>query len=199
MYGLSGASRSGKTTLAKRLSVHLEIPYVDSSTTALMQEAGFDPVSVMDIETRIKAQEHLLDAYLRLLDRQLPYFITDRTPVDMLAYTLGEVTMHNTTEALGRRIADYCDRCIAETEARFALVMLTFPLKSYDAQPGKPPASAAYQSMIHAIVTGALRNSQIPVMHVEDEPIEQRVEKVMQTIINWRRDLTEKLGQEVFH
>lgn len=177
----------------------LEIPYVDASTTALMQEAGFNPVSVMDIETRIKAQEHLLDAYLRLLDRQPPNFVTDRTPIDMLAYTLGEVTMHNTTEEQGERIAAYCDRCVAAAESRFALVIVTEPLKTYEARPDKPPPSKAYQALIHTIICGSLRNSHVPTMQLESNPVEVRVNLVVNSLISFRQTMSEQVAQQVIH
>lgn len=199
MYGLSGASRSGKSSLAKHLSTVLEIPYVDSSTTVLMREAGFNPVAAMDIDTRIKAQEHLFQAYQRLLDRQPPAFITDRTPIDMLAYMLGEVTMHNTTEAQGEKIADYVDRCVAATESRFALVVVTLPLKTYEAAPDKPPPSKGYQSLIHTIISGALRNSHCPTLHLDPMSLESRANVVVDSLVTFRQAMSERNAAEVFH
>lgn len=199
MFGLSGASRSGKSTLAKRMSEALEIPYVDSSTTALMAEAGFNPVSAMDIDTRIRAQEHLLDAYIRLVDRQGRNFVTDRTPIDMLAYTLGEVTMHNTNEEQGKRIAEYCRRCVASSESRFALIIVTLPLATYEVRPDKPPPSLAYQDLIHNLITGALRNSVIPTMHLDADSVENRLLRVINSLGSWRHTLSEQMAQEVRH
>lgn len=177
----------------------LEIPYVDASTTALMKEGGFNPVAVMDIDTRIKAQNHLLDAYLRLLDRQPPNFITDRTPIDMLAYTLGEVTMHNTTVQQGEQIADYCDRCVAAAESRFALIIVTCPLKDYEVHPDKPPPSKAYQGLIHAIISGALRNSHVPTMHLDPGSVEHRTNVVVNSLVSFRQAMGEQVAAQVIH
>ena len=200
MYGLSGASRSGKTTLAKKMAEVMEVPFVDSSTTALMQQAGFNPVAVLDIETRIEAQEHLLQAYLRLIDAQpSPYFVTDRTPMDMLAYMLAEVSMHNTTFEQGERINAYCENCIAAAESRFSLVLLVHPLSVYEVRSDKPPLNRAYQGHIHLLIEGALRSCEIPTMRVKADTVENRMTQIMATMVGWRRHMSEQLAQEVFH
>ena len=153
-WGLSGASGTGKTTLAKDVSIAMGITYHDASVTAIMQRIGFDPVGVShDLDSRIKAQNHLLDAYCADIRAIKHYpFITDRTPLDMAAYMLGEVTMRNTTEAQGQAIHDYVQRCLKATEKLFDAFVLVPPLPSYEASATRPAPNKAYQLLIHHLI-----------------------------------------------
>lgn len=199
MYGLSGASRTGKTTLAKALSVHMGCPYVDSSTTAIAAKAGFNMVGNLSIEERIQAQEILLNGYMELILENGPVFITDRTPIDMLAYTLAEVTMHSCGPELGQRISQYGKRCVELTEKTFALVFMVDPLPNYESQPDKPPPNKAYQEHIHLLIMGALTDSQIPTMFVDAGSVEQRVAGCMLSLGRFLETTKQEHQQEIFH
>lgn len=156
-FGVGGASGTGKTTLAKDVSAMLNVPYHDASVTKIMQRIGFDPVAAgHDLDSRLTAQEHLLDAFcadLRALPRP---FITDRTPIDMAAYMLGELTMRNATEDQGERVALYVERCVRATETLFDSTVYTRPLLSYDVAPTRPPPNVAYQKQIHLLISALL-------------------------------------------
>lgn len=156
-FGIGGASGTGKTTLAKDVSVLLDIPYHDASVTRIMQRIGFDPVAAgHDLDSRITAQEHLLDAFCADL-RSLPRpFITDRTPIDMAAYMLGEITMRNSTAEQGAKVAAYVERCVRATEMLFDSTVYTRPLPSYDIVETRPPPNAAYQRQIHLLICALL-------------------------------------------
>lgn len=119
-----------------------------------MQEGGFDPVAPMGIEERIEAQEWLLLRYMELADGIPQPFITDRTPIDMAAYTLAEVSMLNTSLELGQRIDLFVQTAIASAAAMFDTMMVARPLPVYDAQPDKPPPNPAYQAHIQILIEG---------------------------------------------
>lgn len=152
-FGLAGSSGSGKTTLAKDVSVMMEIPYHDASVTALMKRIGFDPVAAgHSLDARLAAQNHLLDAFCAEL-RQLPRpFVTDRTPVDMAAYMLGEVTMTNASAAQGEAITAYVNRCLRATEELFDSFAVVGPLPFYAAASTRPPPNPAYQKKIDLLI-----------------------------------------------
>src|SRR3954465_9433351 len=96
-FGISGAHRAGKSTLARETAKSLGIHYLDASTTEIMKGTGFYPVGPgSSFEKRLIAQEFLLKEFAKMA-MKAPYpFISDRTPLDYIAYTLGELTMHNT-------------------------------------------------------------------------------------------------------
>lgn len=121
-----------------------------------MKEAGVDPVSNISIETRIEAQEKLLAAYCQEISQYKSWFITDRTPLDMIGYTLGEVSMHNTSAELGDRIDVYVKACVEATKRNFLGLLVLRPLPHYEVADGKPPLNLAYQTHLQFIVEGAV-------------------------------------------
>ena len=154
MFGIMGAHRTGKTTLAKALSRKNGIYYFQCSTTEMMAQGGFNPVGILSPEERIEAQEWLLLRYLELAADVPRPFITDRTPLDMAAYTLAEVSMHNTSGELGERIDRYVKGCLMAAAGMFDTLMVARPLPSYDAQPDKPPPNPAFQAHIQILIEG---------------------------------------------
>lgn len=199
MYGISGSSRSGKSTLAKALAQTLNLPYVDSSTTALMKQSGYNPVANMSIADRIDAQEKLLISYVLLMQKAPRVFITDRTPIDMLAYTLAEVTMHNTNAEISQRINLYAERCMNATGNLFSLLFVTRPLPFYEVAPDKPPPNSAYQSHIHLLIEGAVHACSVPWMIVSTDTVENRVKQVVGSIGDYMIKSRDNNPLQVFH
>ena len=119
MFALIGAHRSGKTTTAKAVAERIGIHYHDAGVTRIMQEIGFNPVADLPIEDRLKAQKHLLMRYVEEIKAIKGAFITDRSPLDFIGYTLGEVTMHNTDLEVGNAIIDYIDACVRVANTHF--------------------------------------------------------------------------------
>lgn len=179
MFGIMGSHRSGKTTLAKALAEQNGIYYFQSSTTAIMAEGGFNPVGVLAPEERIEAQEWLLLRYLELAQDVPRPFITDRTPIDMAAYTLAEVSMHNSSTELGERIDRYVKGCLMAASGMFDTLMVTRPLPFYDAQPDKPPPNPAFQAHIQILIEGMayhMLSEQVTVGFLTSPEHGQRVE-----------------------
>jgi hypothetical protein len=158
LFGLSGAHRSGKSTLARRLSDKLDIHYAPFSTTALMRAAGYDGVADLSVEDRMTAQERLLDAALAFYDTLPRPVITDRTPLDMIGYMLAEIGMHGTPPAIAERAMAYQLRALEATRIRFNCIIVLRPLPGYEADPTKPPENRAYQWHHQYIVEGAAMN-----------------------------------------
>lgn len=157
-FGITGSHRSGKSTLAKDIAASLHIPYHDASVTKVMQEAGVNAVGNLSLEERMNAQEFMLDKTIEILAKVPRPFITDRTPIDMIGYTMGELTMHNSSIEMGNRIADYAKRCIKATEDNFAMVFVLEPLPVFAVDPNKPPPNLGYQQMVQYIMEGAALN-----------------------------------------
>jgi hypothetical protein len=154
-FGFAGCHRSGKTTLAKLVAEDLKMNYFDASTTRVMREAGINAVGDVPIEQRMDAQEFLLKRFLQNLTLAPRPIITDRTPLDMIGYMLSEVTMHNTSPELGKRINNYVNTCLTATLNYFDTIIVIGPLAHYAADPTKPPPNLAYQRNVQFLIEGA--------------------------------------------
>jgi energy-coupling factor transporter ATP-binding protein EcfA2 len=158
-YGLSGASGTGKSTLAKALAEKMHIHYLDASTTRLMAEFSFNPVGDgHSLDERITAQEYLLGAFVRMLRHAPRPFVCDRTPIDMAAYMLGEITMRNSTLAQGERVRKYVGDCMEALFHNFDAVLTVRPLGTYEAASTRPPRNPAYQWKIQYLIDGLIAN-----------------------------------------
>jgi AAA domain len=155
-FGFAGAHRTGKTTLAKLVAEDLGWHYHDASVSRIMKEAGINAVGDVPMEARIEAQEFLLQRYLQNLSKAPRPIITDRTPLDMVGYCLGEVTMHNTTPELGMRIDNYVHTCLCATLEYFDTVIVVGQLPTeYAVDPTKPPPNLGYQTLVQLLIEGA--------------------------------------------
>lgn len=152
-----GAHSTGKTTLAKALSAQLNLPYLDASVTKIMADAGFNGVGDLPLEQRIEAQEFLVEKHWEMTQAQKGMFITDRSPLDMIGYMLGEVTMHNCDSQFAQRIQRYVDRCLEVTNDTYSGLIICRPLPVYTVDDKRPPENTAYQSLVQFIIEGAAR------------------------------------------
>ena len=154
MFGLSGAHRTGKTTLAQDVAVKLGIHFHNASVSKILKErCGIDPVLITDLGERIKAQGVLLDVYLEQLALAPRPAITDRTPLDMAMYMMGECGMHSDPE-LGEQVWKYAERCVFATEKHFDSVFIVAPLPHYVAEEGKPANNRGYQWHLQFLLRG---------------------------------------------
>src|ERR1035437_11190687 len=92
LIGLMGSHNTGKTTLMHAYAEKNNLARIETSVSAIFKELGRDPAAVFDFRTRMDIQEHVLtrvdEGYAELDPKEQA--ITDRTPIDMLAYTMAE-------------------------------------------------------------------------------------------------------------
>lgn len=179
-FGIIGAHRSGKSTLAKRLCEDMGFQLFEASFGAIAKDLGWaSAVDKMTLAERMNMQEAVLNEYLdRLYHMERP-FITDRTPLDMIGYTLGEVTMNGPMdEILALRINAYITRCIHVARSQFDAMIVLRPLPFYQVEPGKPQVNLAYQSAVQFIIEGAFErvNDQVEGLVLTATDFEERVE-----------------------
>ncbi|MCK1543342.1 hypothetical protein IVB12_15610 [Bradyrhizobium sp. 179] len=148
----------------------------DASVSKIMREAGINAVGDVPLEARVEAQEFLLKRYLKDLQWAPRPLITDRTPLDMIGYMLGEITMHNTDAVLGRRIQNYVEECLGATMIHFDTIIVVRPLTTYVEDPDKPPMNRAYQSLVQFIIEGSanLCEEAIFVNHIDIQELAER-------------------------
>ena len=157
--GLCGAHRTGKTTLAIALASDLNIPFVRTTTSQVFAELSLDPAEPMDFKTRLFVQNHVLDAAEKVWQDSPSPFVSDRTPIDMIAYTLGDI--QGKTEVDFDLLNQYIDRCYASTNQFFqnlAIIQSGIPLVY---EQGKAALNPSYIEHINVLVIGLCQDSRI--------------------------------------
>lgn len=157
--GLCGAHRTGKTTLAIALSSQLNIPFVRTTTSQVFAQLGLDPAETMDFETRLFVQNHVLDAAEQVWQESPSPFISDRTPIDMIAYTLGDI--QGKTKVDFDLLNQYIDRCFASTNQFFQNLAIIQPGIPLVYEEGKAALNAAYIEHINILVIGLCRDRRL--------------------------------------
>lgn len=159
LIGLAGAHRVGKTTLAKAYAKSVGVEFAQTSVSDSLKRAGFDARSSLTLSERLYAQEIALEDCIALYERSESGSIVDRTPLDLAAYTLSEVTMHRAVNLaedvnLDRRFEAYIGRCIRAALVYFSDLVVVCPgIGLTDAAKSAAP-SIAYIDNIHYTVMG---------------------------------------------
>jgi nicotinamide riboside kinase len=152
--GLTGAHRTGKSTLAKALAEQLGVPFVTSSAGAIAKKWGFD----LDKDSRmdphaIEMQHDILDDQ-RLSFHEHADFVSDRTPLDAAAYLFADIQAGSGDAVLQEQALIYRDQALRITERSFDVVILVPPAISFEPVDGKPGANLAYQEHHHLLCRG---------------------------------------------
>lgn len=163
--GLCGAHRTGKTTLARAFAEGSKIAFVETRTSAVFARMGFDPQADYDFRTRLQIQEEILNDAIALYQKQEGGWITDRTPLDMLMYTLSEVQRNNLDEQDEKALLKYTARCIATVNLYFSMVMLVQPGIELVADVSKAPINPAYIEHLNSLIMGLMVDERIQPAH----------------------------------
>lgn len=195
VYGFCGAHRSGKTTLARRVAEDLGIEFLEVRTGPVMKAHGINIVADMPMNERIAAQEILLAHHVKTIEEAGRPLITDRTPLDMAAYTLGEVFMNrlkmetDEERRLDARVDAYVATCMALFRRHYQAAVMVKPLEIYVDEDGKPPASRAYQWHFNYLLRGLLDSSKITHAILNGDDFERRVESAGNFVISQIEEL----------
>ena len=157
--GLCGAHRTGKTTLAIALASDLNISFVRTTTSQVFTELGLDPAEPMDFKTRLFIQNHVLDAAEQVWQDSVSPFVSDRTPIDMIAYTLGDI--QGKTEVDFDLLNQYIDRCYVSTNQFFENLAIVQPGIPLVYEQGKAALNASYIEHINVLAIGLCQDSRI--------------------------------------
>lgn len=167
MIGLCGAHRTGKTTLAKAFAEkHGEYSLLQTSASQVFKDMGLDPAVDYPLSVRMDVQERILASfevqYRSFAGRK---FITDRTPIDMLAYTLADVRQEPMSPELTERIARYRRDCIRLTNEFFSVLVVVQPGLPVKDGEGKASLSPAYIEHIASLVLGITVSEDVQAAH----------------------------------
>lgn len=166
MLGLVGAHRVGKTTLARAYSEKTGIPFLQTNVGAIFAALGLDPAQPYTFGERLDIQERILSEVDNVFAQYVgENIITDRTPIDMLAYTMAEATPLVLGEEEELRLKKYMDRCIEVANRRFSALVLVQPGIPLVAEEGKAVASPGYIEHLSAMMLGLIVDERVKPAH----------------------------------
>lgn len=154
--GFAGAHRTGKTTLARELAAQLGLPFVQTSISQTFKQLGYDPAVDYDLPTRIMIQQKVREAEIEKWQAQTQAYVTDRTPVDMIAYTLACAHQEQITPELDAQLQAYIHDCLQDTLKYFTWVFEVLPALPIVHEPGKASSTKTHVQHIALIVSGML-------------------------------------------
>ena len=157
--GLCGSHRTGKTTLAEAISVKTGMPFVRTNTSGVFRKCGIDPAEAFDLNKRLWIQDKILKAAEIMWDAEHKQFITDRTPLDMAAYTLGDIL--GSTEVNFIELEGYLSRCIEATNKFFRQLVLVQPGIPLVHEEGKAALNEGYLEHLNFLVLGLCNDERI--------------------------------------
>jgi hypothetical protein len=113
----------------------------------------------MDFKKRLGIQHKILDAAEKIWQTEKEQFVTDRTPLDMMAYTLADI--QGTTEVNFDELEGYLARCIDVTNTFFALVVLVQPGIPLMHEEGKAALNEGYLEHLNYVILGLCNDDRI--------------------------------------
>lgn len=167
MHGLCGAHRTGKTTLAKAYAEKHGALFVETSVSAIFKDLGHDPADTFDFKTRLDIQEEVLkrvDAIYGCVPIGVDS-VTDRTPLDMLGYTMAEAIGGNVRDEDQQRFERYVRDCFDVTNRRFATVTLVQPGIPLKHEQGKAVLNRAYIEHLNSLILGLTVDMRLKAAH----------------------------------
>jgi len=152
--GLCGAHRTGKTTLAKALSIQFNLSFVKTSATSIFEKLGLDPKDNLCFVDRFKVQLAILDEFNSTWSSCDSSYVSDRTPLDLLAYFLADI--RGDTSVTDDQLSYYMEACFDACNKHFSNLIVVQPGIPLVYEPGKAAINIGYIEHLNAIVTGLL-------------------------------------------
>ncbi|EIJ42653.1 shikimate kinase [Beggiatoa alba B18LD] len=159
--GLCGGHRTGKTTLARAIAEKTGMPFLATSTSAVFQEYGLDPAKPMDFKTRLWIQQRVLNSATMSWHDAPTDFITDRTPIDFMAYTLGDI--QGMTDVDFPDLEAYLNQCFTITNQFFSQLVVLQPAIPLIYEEGKAALNKAYIEHLNSVVLGLCHDERLQV------------------------------------
>lgn len=164
--GLTGSHRSGKTTLALEFAKKNGFTFVKTSAGEIFSEMGLTPSVTYDFSTRLAVQNRILDEFDKTWAQYaLDSVITDRTPLDLLAYTLAEVVGDNINAEQQDQLDSYIRRCFDVANKRFHTIILIQPGIALVQEEGKAALNRGYIEHLNSLILGLSVDERLRVSH----------------------------------
>ncbi len=157
--GLCGASGTGKTTLAKVVAKYAEMYFLESSARKALTLMGLDSQKNCDFNTRMAIQWKILELAEEDYKNAPKPFISDRTPLDFIAYTIADVSRETLNDEQREDFEDYYIKCFNVTNTYFSIVTLIQPAITIE-EDGVRPTCSIYSEHINLILLGLMSNEE---------------------------------------
>ena len=185
---ISGAHRTGKSSLCKTLSQSLGLPFLESSTTKILQKYGYEADANLRFPERMKAQLLLAQEYDKnFFDNKK--FITDRCHFDFMLYSFMEVGNDFPYDKnLENEFESYIDSCVKKSKNLDALYLLQPGIPIFYTK-GKASAVTPLLEKLNLLALGLISQYNIPCTIIPKDCLDmkQRVEFIS-------ADLNQKFG-----
>jgi hypothetical protein len=187
IIGISGSHRTGKTTLARAISKKKGIPFVKTSTSDVFKQHGLHPAMPMDFKTRLWIQHYVLEAAAYVWQVEKGPFVTDRTPIDFMAYTLGDI--QGVTKVDFTKLEKYTNQCFEMIHQFFTTLVVLQPAIPLVYEEGKAPLNRAYMEHINSITQGLCSDEQLNCPSIIIKRNIMNIDRRTQVVLNFVSDL----------
>jgi len=153
--GLSGAHRTGKTTVAEEIARVNECPIIRSSVSSIAKEMGLRADLGLPTRDRIAFQDEVLRRHEAFYEAEAGngLFVADRTPLDFAAYALTDWQIGADPKS-DDWLSEYVRRCMDATSRWFFLVSVVQPGIRYEVRDDKPAPNNLYQEFLNTVLIG---------------------------------------------
>ena len=191
--GLSGAHRTGKTTLAKELAKKMGMNFSPSFVSKIFEKRGFDPRSTLPIMDRLTIQQEILDAHVDTWLSASGGFVTDRTYLDFIAYTLCNVRQEDLNDPVVNRMLNKFIDDVEEATMCFEHIFVLRPGIGVMEEPGKASTNWFHIKQLDTAICGTaldmmsrfdVEDNAILIMPDEALELNHRVELIKGVIEN---------------
>ncbi|WP_156507106.1 AAA family ATPase [Comamonas thiooxydans] len=163
IVGIAGVHRTGKSTLMKALAAAAAWHPAPTDVSGVIKSLGMRADKQHSFDDRMKIQwavlQHLREHCLELRKLGVPC-VTDRTPLDLVMYTMAEIGPETITDPAQRaEVRRYVSECYAVANEFFSVVLVL--------QPGIEPVQAdmkgsmcdAYRDHLNLLMLGIAMDS----------------------------------------
>lgn len=133
--------------------------------SAIFRDLQLDPKVDYKLIERLAIQQVILERIGAIYRKAGNVFISDRTPIDMLAYMLADVQRSNVPAQVEKYVEAYMKDCFALANEHFSTLVLVQPGVPIADEEGKAPATFAYMEHINSLCLGLMVNEKITASH----------------------------------
>lgn len=155
MLAIIGSHRVGKSTLSAALADEGQYQYIPFTSATVFRKEGLDPAKPMSFDDRIRIQFQLLTHYEEQFYKlKGTKTVTDRSPLDLLAYLITEITPHSPDYSIA--IKEYYRECVDLHNQLFSHTLLLQPGIPYVREEMKGNDSASYIFVLNITYRGLM-------------------------------------------
>jgi len=154
MIGLCGAQRTGKTTLGRVYSQRTGMKFVQTDVKGTWRRLGLNPQGHYSFTDRMIIQTEILRDLEAVYRTAGLSWITDRTPVDALAYTMADLRGNMLTSDEEKLFQTYTESCLRVCNEHFTTLVQLQPGIEAVPHPESASVSPGFMEHINSLVFG---------------------------------------------